>query len=145
MKISFTIKGTPQSKERHRSAIVKGGIHNYTPAQTKEYEERVQVMYLQAYGWRLYGPIKAEITAFYKIPDSWPQKRKMEAYKGLQRPQTKPDCDNIAKVILDALNGTAYEDDKQVIILHVEKYYADVPRVEVTLETLTGEGNGEEN
>lgn len=31
----------------------------------------------------------------------------------------KPDVDNIAKCYLDALNGAAYEDDRQIVELRV--------------------------
>ncbi len=37
----------------------------------------------------------------------------------------KPDCDNIAKAVLDALNGVAFDDDSQVVTLIVRKF----PRV----------------
>lgn len=50
------------------------------------------------------------------------------------RPKTKPDLDNVAKVILDALNGIAYHDDSQVSRLLIEKRYAEEPRVEVMIE-----------
>ena len=146
MKVKFIINGTPQGKGRHRSTVIKGKIHNYTPEKTSEYEERVQIMYLAAGGWRLYGPICATIKAYYKIPQSWAKKRRADACKGTQRPQTKPDCDNIAKIILDALNGRAYDDDKQVTGLNVEKHYTDgAARVEVTLEEITEGGNGKED
>ena len=46
-------------------------------------------------------------------------------------PTTKPDTDNIAKSILDSLNGIAYLDDKQVVDLRVRKQYAEVPGVSV--------------
>ena len=46
-------------------------------------------------------------------------------------PTVKPDTDNIAKSILDALNGIAYKDDKQVVTLSVKKRYDEVPRVSV--------------
>ena len=46
-------------------------------------------------------------------------------------PTTKPDTDNIAKSILDSLNGIAYKDDKQVVDLRVRKQYAEVPSVSV--------------
>ena len=46
----------------------------------------------------------------------------------------KPDTDNIAKSILDSLNGIAYLDDKQVIKLVVEKYYAEVPSVSIEIK-----------
>lgn len=46
--------------------------------------------------------------------------------KALSEPDTyKPDVDNIGKVVLDALNGVAYLDDKQVTLLRVRK----MPRV----------------
>lgn len=44
-------------------------------------------------------------------------------------PTKKPDCDNIAKIICDALNGVAYDDDKQIVALKVTKIYSDEPRV----------------
>nr|DAN73502.1 MAG TPA: Endodeoxyribonuclease RusA [Caudoviricetes sp.] len=33
----------------------------------------------------------------------------------------KPDIDNVTKAVLDALNGVAYDDDKQVVSLRVTK------------------------
>ena len=44
-------------------------------------------------------------------------------------PTKKPDCDNIAKIICDALNGVAYDDDKQIVALKVTKIYSAEPRV----------------
>ena len=44
---------------------------------------------------------------------------------GNLNPTKKPDADNIGKVVLDALNGIAYEDDKQVIELRVSKQYSE--------------------
>ena len=33
----------------------------------------------------------------------------------------KPDADNVAKLVLDAINGTAFVDDSQVVSLSVAK------------------------
>jgi len=49
-------------------------------------------------------------------------------------PTIKPDTDNIAKSILDSLNGIAYKDDKQVVRLKVDKYYAEIPSVSVEIK-----------
>jgi Holliday junction resolvase RusA-like endonuclease len=49
------------------------------------------------------------------------------------RPTKKPDVDNIAKSIQDALNKVLYRDDSQIVLLIVGKRYADVPRVEVSI------------
>lgn len=54
----------------------------------------------------------------------------------LMFPTKKPDIDNIAKSILDALNKLAYRDDTQVVTLHMEKHYAENPRVEVEIEEI---------
>ena len=48
----------------------------------------------------------------------------------------KPDTDNVAKVILDSLNGLAYKDDNQVSCLLVIKEYAETSKVEVEIEYL---------
>ena len=49
-------------------------------------------------------------------------------------PVKKPDVDNLAKTILDSLNGIAYHDDAQVSKCTIEKYYSDKPRIEVTIK-----------
>ena len=48
----------------------------------------------------------------------------------------KPDADNIAKSVLDALNGFAYNDDNQIVCLTVQKLYDTNARVEITIEKL---------
>jgi Holliday junction resolvase RusA-like endonuclease len=35
----------------------------------------------------------------------------------------KPDCDNIAKIVCDALNGIAYKDDSQIFDVKISKVY----------------------
>jgi len=39
-------------------------------------------------------------------------------------PCVRPDCDKLARALLDALTGIAYEDDGQVVALTVRKLYA---------------------
>ena len=51
-------------------------------------------------------------------------------------PTKKPDIDNIAKCVLDALNKLAYRDDTQVVTLRMEKHYGEIPRVEVEIEEI---------
>lgn len=48
----------------------------------------------------------------------------------------KPDCDNIIKVICDALNGLAYHDDSQVCRVYFEKTYAQIPCVKVEIKAI---------
>lgn len=52
---------------------------------------------------------------------------------GLIVPTVKPDTDNVAKIVLDALNGIAYHDDAQIVQLTVLKRYSTEPKVKVKL------------
>jgi Holliday junction resolvase RusA-like endonuclease len=48
---------------------------------------------------------------------------------------SRPDCDNYAKLILDAMTKTQYfNDDKQVYDLRIIKYHAAFPGIAVTLK-----------
>ena len=49
---------------------------------------------------------------------------------------SKPDCDNIAKNINDALNGIVYPDDKQIVCLSVNKFYSANEYVNVKISLL---------
>ena len=64
--------------------------------------------------------------------------------KGELYPTKKPDADNIAKVICDALNGSAYHEDTQVVKLTVRKVYTEgEPKVRVEIyEIIKGEVEG---
>lgn len=74
------------------------------------------------------------IRAYFEIPKSVSKKKKQQMLENEISPIIKPDTDNIAKSILDSLNGIAYLDDKQVIRLTVEKWYAEVPSVSVEIK-----------
>ena len=74
------------------------------------------------------------IHAFFEIPKSYGKGRRERILYGLERPTKKPDADNIAKSILDALNWKVILDDKQVVRLTVTKCYSTIPRVEVLIE-----------
>ena len=105
-----------------------------TPKDTVNYENWVKICYQQQSGEYLEGPIKAIITVYHKIPKSYSKKRVQAIRDGLEQPLKKPDIDNIAKIILDSLNGIAFKDDVQVIELSVlKKYTEEVERVELEL------------
>lgn len=132
--IKFTIPGEPKGKGRPR--FTKQG-RTYTPDATTSYENLVRVIFMQAYP--SYEPIPkdtpltARLTAFYDIPKGASKKKALSMKNGEIRPTKKPDTDNIAKIVLDALNGLAYHDDAQIVELTVIKTYSLIPRVEVSI------------
>ena len=85
-------------------------------------------------------PVRVAITAAFSRPKSHLGTGRNE---GLVKPSAphhhvvKPDADNVAKAVLDALSGIAYRDDVQVVFLGVGKVYArpsDGPSVTVAIE-----------
>lgn len=131
-KRNFIIRGKVQAKQRPRF----NGKFAYTPKETVAYENWVKTCYLEKYrGQRpLEKPLKVKIIAYYDIPKSTSKKKKQQMLDNEIFPTVKPDTDNIAKSVLDSLNGIAYLDDKQVVKLIVEKYYATVANVAVMIE-----------
>ena len=133
------IKGSLHGKDRPRFNRETGAI--YTPRKTREYEELVAWCYKTQGGrnW-LDQPVAVEIIAFYAAPQVHKGKR-AAMIAGDILPLIKPDADNIAKIVLDALNGVAYNDDKQVADLSVRKRYAEEPKVLVRVEKITKWGD----
>ena len=123
---------TGKIRGKARPRVCRG--HAFTPKDTIEYEKLVRECYKKQDGWYLEGSIKALIIAYYKIPKSYSKKRVQAIRDGLEKPTKKPDADNIAKIILDSLNGIAYKDDSQIVELRVIKRYTeDKERVEFEL------------
>jgi Holliday junction resolvase RusA-like endonuclease len=132
--IHLIIPGKPLGKQRPR--VMRNGI-TYTPKKTVNYETLVRQLYIEKYFQKkLSGPIKATITAFMYIPKSESKKRKKKMLSNEIRPTKMPDWDNIGKIVTDALNGLAYEDDKQIVEATVKKYYSEEPRVEVVIQEI---------
>ena len=133
MIFDFFIPGKPCGKGR---PMFGNGI-TYTPEKTVEYENFVRVCFMQAYPGA--EPIKARVpvvalmTAFYPIPASTSKKQRDRMTAGLVVPVVKPDTDNVAKAVLDALNDIAYHDDAQIVHLQVLKRYAEEPGVKVRI------------
>lgn len=134
---TFIVKGKPKSKLRARVVTNRytGKVHSYTPESTESYENLIRWSYKSA-GGQFMGDklLEVDIKAYYPIPKSSTKKQRIAIEQGEIRPKTLPDCDNIIKGVLDALNGVAYYDDKQVVCVRCNKYYSEKGRIEITLK-----------
>lgn len=137
--ITFTVEGKPQGKARARTFYDKRAdkMRSVTPQQTRSYEDLIRWSYTAAGGQYMGEKLaKVEIQAFYPIPKSWSKKKRNDAIFEWIRPTTKPDCDNTIKVVLDALNGVAYYDDKQVVSVSCEKFYGETGYLRVKIQEI---------
>ncbi len=117
--ISFIVKGKPQGKARPRFS--PHGV--YTPKKTKDYEAMIAEAYSEKTKGKCIAYARVEVVARFPIPKYWTKKEKAKAVAGNITPK-KPDVDNILKVVLDGLNGIAYEDDSLVRYASCRKVYA---------------------
>ena len=137
MQIEFTVSGDPEGQGRPRFVRQGKFAHAYDPPKSRQYKARVAQSFQRAYmGKPLTKPIKITIRAVFGIPKSYSKARAKACLEGRQWPTKKPDADNIAKAVYDALNGLAYEDDKQIVMTNTVKVYGPEAQVEVIVEEL---------
>lgn len=91
--------------------------------------------------WRLDGAFKVSIMCYFAIEKS-SSKSQVEQKSGSHYTK-KPDADNITKGIQDGMNGVLFNDDAQVALLEVGKFYQctkdEPPLAVVTVERLGDE------
>ena len=129
--LELVIYGQPEPQRRPRFARRGRGVATYAHPADAAYRERIQ----QA--WRSAGAVDLgsadigmTIWACFSRPKSHWRRNGELSKAGIGRPYPGVcDVDNIAKAILDALQGEhmAFRDDRQIVGLHVTKFYADRP------------------
>ena len=111
--ITFRVYGKVVGSARPR--VTRHGT--YIPKGTRAYRNLIATAYMaEARGRKATGSVMVTIDVCRELPKSRPKKVESE-------PDTfKPDADNIAKNVLDALNGIAWEDDSQVVYMRIRKH-----------------------
>ena len=126
MIFQLRVYGLPVPQGRPRAFVTPSGHASvYDPKKSKDWKNLVREQVISAERptepWR--GAIELSLTFFLPRPVSLPKK--------VIHHTKRPDCDNLAKAVKDALKGLVYHDDSQVVELHVEKGYDSTPGVEI--------------
>jgi Holliday junction resolvase RusA-like endonuclease len=108
----------------------------YTPAATVDAEKSFLAQAIRfAPPVPIDAPISLKIVLLMPIPKSLvstkAKRQMMDA--GMVVPTSKPDADNAAKLVMDAMNGIFYRDDKLVYRLEVIKVYGVAPGIGISL------------
>lgn len=133
MRQTLHIPGNPVAQGRPKIAVVAGHARAYDPAKSRSWKGYVSTI---AQGQMLKehdGPVAISIDAVFLRPQGIPK------WKGTGRfPRgSRPDVDNLAKAVCDALNGIAYHDDSAVTTLIVRKWTAaegELPHVFIVID-----------
>ena len=140
-KIEFTVPGNPQALKRHRAVKRGRFIATYDPSAGDKQDFLAKAMEYRPES-PLSEPLKVSLQFTFARPKShYGTGRKANTLKE-SAPQfhtSKPDCDNLAKFVLDALNGVYWRDDSIISQLTVAKLYGDNPGVRVLIEGLSND------
>lgn len=141
--ISFTIEGEVKGKMRPKATAFGGHARVYTPSAQIKNENWIKLEYqmqAEALGFNGFGdlPLAMYIIHHMAVPSSFSKKKRQLALEHKIFPTKKPDVDNLAKTVLDALNGVAFSDDKNIIDLHIIKDYSEKNSTTVVLSEYIG-------
>lgn len=130
-KVAFTVYGIARPKGSTRAFMrpgMKFPIVTSDNKSVKGWEESVRAALQQhAAGVFFQGPLMVRIA--FSLPRPKSMGRKWPAHT------KKPDLDKLARGSLDAMKGVLWNDDSQVIELHVKKSYAlDQPSAYIEVE-----------
>jgi len=128
MKVVFYVAPVPASRPR---------VTRWSTFFPKKYTQFKEDM-VMALGNTTFIPstklIYAQLDFYVQIPKSWSKKKK--TLKNGRYCDNNADIDNYCKAILDSLEGTYYENDKQIVMIRARKFYSETPRIEYTQEEL---------
>lgn len=129
--IIFTVPG--EAKAWARSG--QSGKAHFTPKPQRNHGALVKIVAAQAMAGRppLDETCEVRITIRRPVPVSASKPKRAAMLAGGIRPGGRPDWDNYAKQICDALNGICWRDDALVCRGVVDKIYAEIPGVEVAI------------
>lgn len=139
MAVTFTVPGRIGGKQRAgRMRLPGGAVRSFNPKKTESQEAMVRTIAAMAMRQQravpIEGPVALTIDMQMRPPRSWSAKRRAAA----RWVTGKPDADNTAKLVSDALNGICWNDDSQIARLLVTRRYAVqlVEAVDITVESL---------
>jgi|SRR5579872_963240 len=81
----------------------------------------------------LLGPIKLDLTFYFQPPKSTSNVRRTQMLNHVIHHIKKPDADNCAYLITNALKGIFYRDDAQIIDLGIHKRYGEEAKTVVRI------------
>lgn len=105
---------TPRAKQRPKTTFKNGHARTFTPRETLAAEAALAQQWV---GQPIEGPIAVSIL----MTDAWVDVCITSSPEPESPKLRRGDIDNYTKLILDALNGVAWIDDRQIAVINVRK------------------------
>lgn len=123
----FTIHGDPIAQKQTRFSCINNRPRAYNPSSKDQ--ERIQWQ-VRPFAPKepLTGAIKLIIAFYLPIPKSTSKVKRIAMKNRVMLPCVKPDIDNLAYLITNALKKIVYEDDNQICYMELKKWYDEDPR-----------------
>lgn len=131
MMLATTIPGPPIPQKQTR--FVRGKA--YDPS-SKDKERIRKYLWSSHQGGPLEVAVEVLIKLFFQIPKSYTEKERSHLEQSGYVHTKKPDADNCAYLITNAMKGLWIVDDSQIVNLHIYKRYT-VGSPETVVEVLT--------
>ena len=123
------IFGTPKAQPRPRAFAQNGKARMYDPGTAEAWKSDIAWQTKKLHYMQLEGPIKVSLYFLMERPKSHfkTDGKSLKPNSPKRYFTKKPDADNLAKAVLDALTAMGvWKDDSQVVILDITKAWADV-------------------
>jgi len=112
------------------------GVRRYTREPQRKYMAVIRDLAAEAMAGRplIAGPIELKVMATWPWPKSRTKRELASPTAGLKA--TRPDLDNVTKIVKDSLNLVVWRDDAQVTDLHARKRYGGRAGLSVEVRAL---------
>jgi len=132
--LEFSVHGVPIPQGSTRAFIPKGWTRPIITAansKTKPWRQEIAGVVLTEMERRGFARLGREIPV--KVSAGFTFARPQGLPKRIISKTTKPDLDKLVRSLLDAMTGLVFEDDSQVVEMHVRKHFG-VPGVRVLVQ-----------
>lgn len=133
--IQFTVFGNPQALKRHRTVKAGKFMRQYDPSASDKQDFLAKVMEHRPEK-PLTKPLQVIMSFQFSRPKSHYGSGKNANIIKPNAPvahTSRPDVDNLAKFVCDALNGVYWKDDSIICSMTIDKTYSEIPKTTIAI------------
>lgn len=138
--LEFTLPGLTAAAKRPRASRIRNkegnvvGIRMHAEDAGEQRSMRSEIVHRLPPGHVPFaGEVELHLTIYRPMLASWPPYKQLLAEAGYLRVDKKPDYDNYAKLVTDAMRGVVFVDDSLVVVGNVSLHYSRSPRLEAVV------------